>query len=60
MDMDTKKFIEKKKLSKKARRALDQAERNTWAINPMTRKPANPRAYSRVKTRIDEDTLYDS
>lgn len=46
------KFIPYEKLSKKERRRLDQAKRQTWGgINPVTRKPENSRAYNRQKVK---------
>ena len=45
------KFVPYEKLSKKKRRELDRKRRNTWAMNPVTRKPDDPRAYNRRKTR---------
>lgn len=46
------KFIPYEKLSKKKRRELDQQKRNTWGeLNPVTRKPENPKAYNRRKAR---------
>ena len=46
------KFIPYEKLSKKERRRLDQAKRQTWGgINPVTRKPENSRAYNRKKVK---------
>ena len=45
-------FTPYEKLSKSARRKLDSSRRVTWgAFNPVTRKPQNPKAYSRKKTR---------
>lgn len=42
------KFIPYEKLSKKEKRKLDQAKRQTWGgLNPVTRKPKNSRAYDR-------------
>lgn len=32
------KFISKEKLSKKAKRELNLAQRQTWSINPVSRK----------------------
>ena len=51
------KFVSKEKLSKKARRALDARNRQTWgAFNPVTRKPENPKAYTRKKPpRVQDD-----
>ena len=46
------KFIPYEKLSKKEKRKFDQARRQTWGdVNPVTRKPANSKAYNRNKTR---------
>ena len=46
------KFIPYEKLSKKQKRALDAARRNGWGgLSPVTRRPANPKAYQRKKTR---------
>ncbi len=44
------KLIPYGKLSKKERRKLDLAKRQTWGeLNPVTRKPENSRAYNRKK-----------
>ena len=46
------KFIPYEKLSKKERRKVDLARRQTWGdLNPVTRKPENSRAYNRSKAR---------
>ena len=46
------KFIPYEKLSKKEKRKLDQARRQTWGeMNPVTRKPENSKAYNRNKAR---------
>jgi len=46
------KFIPYEKLSKKEKRKLDTARRNTWGeLNPVTRKSENSRAYNRSKAR---------
>ena len=46
------KFIPYEKLSKKEKRRIDQARRQTWGeINPVTRKPETSRAYNRNKSR---------
>ena len=43
-------FIPYEKLSKKEKRKLDQARRQTWGgLNPVTRKPENSSAYQRHK-----------
>ncbi len=45
-------FVPYGKLSKKKRRELDREKRSTWgAFSPVTRKPDDPRAYKRQKTR---------
>ena len=46
------KFIPYEKLSKKEKRKIDQARRQTWGeLNPVTRKPANSKAYNRKKSQ---------
>ncbi len=46
------KFIPYEKLSKKEKRKIDAARRNTWSeFNPVTRKPENSKAYNRSKAR---------
>lgn len=48
-------FIPKEKLGKKAKRALESAQRVTWGFNPATRKAKNPKAYSRKKPPQEGD-----
>ena len=44
------KFIPSEKLSKKEKRRLDALRRGSWGgLDPVTRKPDNPRAYKRSK-----------
>ncbi len=45
------KFVPYEKLSKKQKRALNARRRETWGISPVTRRPENPKAYQREKTR---------
>ena len=46
------KFISYEKLSKREKRKIDQAKRQTWGeLNPVTRKPENSKAYNRNKAR---------
>ncbi len=46
------KFIPYEKLSKKKKRELDKARRGGWgALNPVTRRSENPKAYNRQKAR---------
>ena len=45
-------FIPYEKLSKKEKRKIDAAKRNTWGeVNPVTRKPKNSKAYNRNRFR---------
>ena len=45
-------FIPYEKLSKKKKRELDLKRRGSWGgLNPVTRKPANPKAYDRRKAQ---------
>lgn len=46
------KFVPYEKLSKRKQRELDQKSRSDWgALNPVTKKPQNPKAYNRKKAR---------
>ncbi len=46
------KFIPFEKLSKKEKRERNKAKRRGWgSLNPVTRKPPNPKAYNRRKAR---------
>lgn len=46
------KFVPYEKLSKKEKRKLDLARRQTWGgFNPVTRKPENSRVYNRQKVK---------
>ncbi|MCL2495922.1 MAG: hypothetical protein FWF04_00720 [Clostridiales bacterium] len=46
------KFIPYNKLSKRRQRELDRQKRRDWgSLNPITRKPQNPKAYKRQKSR---------
>ena len=46
------KFIPYEKRSKKEKRKLDVAKRQTWGeLNPVTRKPENRKAYNRRKSQ---------
>ena len=45
-------YIPYEKLSKKEKRKIDQAKRQTWGeLNPVTRKPENSKAYNRKKSQ---------
>ena len=44
------KFVPYEKLSRKKQRELDALRRGSWGgLNPVTRKPENPKAYNRKK-----------
>ena len=46
------KFIAYEKLSNKKQRELNAKRRSSWGgVNPVTRKPANPKSYNRAKAR---------
>ena len=46
------KHVPYEKLSKKAKKALDSQQRGSWGgLNPITRRPPNPKAYQRSKAR---------
>ena len=50
------KFIPFEKLSKKEQKKLNALKRRDWnGINPVTRKPENPKAYNRKRHRTDFD-----
>ena len=54
------KYIPIEKRSKKEKQALAKARRGSWgALNPVTRKPANPKAYNRRKSRHEEEFFDD-
>lgn len=45
-------FVPYEKLSKKKRRELDALRRGSWGgLNPVTRRPENPKAYNRRKAQ---------
>ena len=46
------KYIPYEKLSKKEQRKIDALRRGSWgSFSPVTRKPANSKAYNRNKSR---------
>lgn len=49
------KFIPFEKLSKKERKRLNSEKRTSWSLNPVTRKPDNPKAYKRKETHLEDD-----
>lgn len=45
-------FIPYEKLSKKKQQEINRKKRGSWGeLNPVTRKPENPKAYNRRKAR---------
>lgn len=46
-------FIEEKKLSKRAQKELNKARRQTWAMSPVTRKVESKKHYNRKKKSYD-------
>lgn len=57
--MAKEKFIPYEKLSKKEQRKVDKAKRSTWGdISPITRMPANSKAYDRNKAKRDAASMY--
>ncbi len=55
-----KQYVAFEKLSKKKQRELNAKQRTTWDINPVTRKPSNPKAYNRRKARKGSENSYPS
>ena len=54
------KFIPYEKLSKKEKRKLDLAKRNTWGeLNPVTRKAENCKVYNRKRAQAWKKELPD-
>ena len=54
------KFIPYEKLSKKEKRKLDNARRQTWGVlNPTTRKSDNIKVYNRKRTQDRNKELLD-
>ena len=59
-EISMEKFIPYEKLSKKEKRKLDQARRQTWGdLNPVTRKPENSKAYNRKRAQAWKKELPD-
>ncbi|NCC08395.1 MAG: hypothetical protein EOM30_10265 [Clostridia bacterium] len=58
MEEKMKKFIPIEKMQKKKQRELAAKRRTTWgALNPVTRKAPNPKAYNRKKARQWNDPI---
>jgi hypothetical protein len=52
------KFIPFAKLSKKEQQAINKSRRKNWgSIDPVTKRPANSKAYNRKKARAWKDTF---
>ncbi|MGI6014658.1 MAG: hypothetical protein ACOX7K_10380 [Oscillospiraceae bacterium] len=51
------KFVPFQKQSKKKQKEQNTSKRGSWGVcNPVTRKPANPKAYNRNKAKKWDDT----
>ena len=48
-----KKIIPKEKLSKKARKQLDNEQRTTWTFSPVTKKVESKKLYNRKRKAHD-------
>ena len=49
-------FIPLSKLSKQKQKAYHALKRGSWGeVNPVTRKPPNPKAYKRERKAFDEE-----
>ena len=46
------KFIPREKMSKKARRELDRAQRGMWEFSPVSRKVESRKVYNRKRSRV--------
>ena len=52
------KFIPCVKLSKKTQQEINKSRRKNWGnIDPVTKRPANSKAYNRKKARAWKDTF---
>ncbi len=47
-----KKMVSREKMSKRARRELDQTKRTVWPMSPVTRIRESGKAYNRNKTKL--------
>lgn len=47
------------KMTKKEKKEYYKKFRNTWKMNPVTRKPKNPKAYDRKKSRSWKDEIHE-
>ena len=57
-EISMEKFIPYEKLSKKEKRKMDLAKRQTWGeLNPVTRKPENSKAYNRRRAQVWKEEL---
>lgn len=58
-NMKMEKFISKEKLSKKARQEMNNAQRKTWLIAPITRKVESKKRYKRNKAAVRDSIRED-
>ena len=47
------KFVAESKMSKKARKELNNARRTTWGFSPVTRAKASKKVYNRKRIALD-------
>lgn len=53
--MKRREYLPLEKRSKREQRAFYRAQRGSWGgLNPVTRRPENPKAYNRKKARREE------
>ncbi|MBQ8093001.1 MAG: hypothetical protein IJ242_05425 [Clostridia bacterium] len=53
-----KNFVPKEKMSKKARKALENEQRITWSFTPSTRKIESKKIYNRKRRTYDRSDVY--
>ena len=53
-----KKFVQREKMSKKARKQLDSEQRATWTFSPVTKKVESKKLYNRKKKPHDRYDEY--
>lgn len=52
------KFIPFAKLSKKSQQVINKSKRKSWgSIDPVTKRPANSKAYNRKKAQVWKDVF---
>lgn len=51
---EVKGMVPRDRMSKKARKAMDQEKRNLWTMNPVTRVQESKKVYSRKRDKLAE------